>query len=129
MFKVNEYRIVFKRRWCQPGRHTDICVNRFLPKKVPCGCNKILKLNGRYDTVCEIYTRDRTMTCLTRIDGLVYRKEPTFTGVAKLHPNDQPDKIIGKKIALRNATKDWDKVSRTLIWTHFWGWVADWKKV
>jgi len=120
MFDVNEYKIVFKRCW-----H---------------GCHK--KVNGRYDTVCEIYVKENG----------VYSLNP-FTGVAKLHPNDSVDRITGKKLALRDAmikeymllliTKEkipvyqkekvpvyhlefHIKSKRTAIWEAFWGWVATW---
>jgi len=87
--------------------------------------------NGRYDTVCEICVKE---------NGAYYQK-PKFTGIAKLHPNDKPDKIVGKKIALRNAigvwieySKEWqyncadfyNKPVRTAIWTAFWTWVSSW---
>ena len=89
--------------------------------------------NGRYDTKCEIY--------------LHTRETPDFTGIARLHPNDKPDKIVGKKIALRNAMGrlvrrliddkviyEWEwncaefynKEVRTAIWKAFWEWVAAW---
>ncbi|HUX47305.1 MAG TPA: hypothetical protein VMV58_04765 [Desulfosporosinus sp.] len=108
MFTVNEYKIVFKKRW-----H---------------GCHK--KVNGRYDTVCEIYVKDLEV--------------PRFTGIAKLHPNDHVDRILGKKIAMRNAIgyfelKDspkhnfrcadfYNKSVRTAIWKAFQAWVAMWPK-
>jgi hypothetical protein len=72
---------------------------------------------------------------------IVYCKVPRFTGIAKLHPKDKPDKIVGKKIALRNAigvwieySKKWqyncadfyNKPVRTAIWTAFWNWVSQW---
>jgi len=101
MFTVNEYKIVFKRRW--QNKCTDFN-------------GKYLLGDGRYDTVCEIYVKDNG----------AYSQKPCFTGIAKLHPNDRPDKIIGKKIALRNAMVVWDHVSRTPIWKAFWGWVASW---
>lgn len=127
MFKVNEYKIVFKRVWHQPERHLATCMEEHRP----CKCDKILKLNGRYDTVCEIWLEQ----------GNVRMEVPRFTGIAKLHPNDKPDKIVGKKIALRNAIGVWDSVNeewsyscaeffdkavRTAIWRAFWVWVASW---
>ena len=79
MFIVNNYKIAFKRVWLE--RTVDIN-------------GAYVYGNGRYDTICEIYVcKDFA---------------PRFTGIAKLHPNDQPDKIIGKKIALRNAIGVWD---------------------
>jgi len=52
-------------------------------------------------------------------------------GVAKLHPNDKLDKIVGKKTALRKAMNDEInragllglKSKRTEIWKAFWVWV------
>jgi len=92
------------------------------------------ELNGRYDTVCEIW-----------IDGL---EVPKFNGVAKLHPKDKPDKIEGKRVALREAiglvkvegqpflhfktvnqqSAFYNKSVRTEIWKAFWEWVASWNK-
>ena len=125
MFTVNEYKIVFKRRWHL--RTSDYG-------------------NGRYDTVCEIYYTSDKCKVSSKSNQIVYRKEPSFTGIAKLHPNDQPDKIIGKKIALRNAigfvkfkneiyyrfltanqqAAFSQKEVRTAIWKAFWDWVANW---
>jgi len=113
MFTVNEYKMVFKRRWHQTRLQAEDYGSGYI---IPDG-------DGRYDTVCEIW-----------ISGL---EVPRFTGVAKLHPNDQPDKIVGKKIALRNAIIDrgaynnWafqDKSIRSAIWKAFWAWVATWAK-
>lgn len=120
MFKVNEYKIVFKRVW------------HWYP--VSKGSREgLVRRSGRYDTKCEIYVHQPGAE---KTEG-----KPRFIGIAKLHPNDQPDKIIGKKIALRNAIGVWDAESeewsyscseffnkevRSTIWTHFWAWVADW---
>lgn len=88
--------------------------------------------DGRYDTVCEIYVPDCEV--------------PRFIGVAKLHPNDHVDRIVGKKIALRNAlgikiikedgncgysyrcADFWRPAVRTAIWIAFWAWVKSWNK-
>lgn len=95
--------------------------------------------SGRYDTKCEIY--------------LCTRETPYFIGIARLHPNDKPDKIVGKKIALframglyykkvpyynafgtetkktilhcSNNTFDIKEV-RTAIWKAFFEWVSTW---
>jgi len=91
--------------------------------------------NGRYDTVCEIYN--------TGIEKS--SSKPISTGVAKLHPNDQVDKLVGKKVALLNAMitgyrvdrvsgqkkpdyhlEFYIKSKRTAIWKAFWQWVASW---
>ena len=116
MFTVNEYKIVFKKRW--QNRCTDLK-------------GKFLLGDGRYDTVCEIWLEK----------GNVRMEVPRFTGIAKLHPNDRPDKLLGKKIALRKAIGVWDaeneewsyscsdffnKSVRTAIWKNFWAWVATW---
>ena len=120
MFTVNEYKILFNHRWHL--RTSDYG-------------------NGRYDTVCEIYTQ--CTTTLTK--RIIYREKPSFTGVAKLHPNDQVDKLVGKKVALLNAMitgyrvdrvsgqkkpdyhlEFYIKSKRTAIWKAFWQWVASW---
>ena len=84
---------------------------------------------SRFDTVCRI----------TYYDDL-----PPFIGVAKLHPNDSPDKVIGKKVALKNALIHsrehrgpfkgeiiihwrYEKGRRNVIWKAFWAWVESWK--
>lgn len=79
--------------------------------------------HGRYDTVCTIL-----------VDGSE-RKAYAYLGVAKLHPKDQPDKVVGKKIALAHAlaekqfvsVRQFDKYARTEIWQAFWAWVESWK--
>lgn len=52
-----------------------------------------------------------------------------YEGNAKLHPNDQYDKIVGKKIALTKAlaTTGLQKPERTEIWKEFWEWIDSWK--
>ena len=69
---------------------------------------------SRSDTVCQIKYADNLMP---------------FVGVAKLHPNDRPDKIIGKKVALANAMhgRIQRKDHRTIIWKAFFQWVDSWK--
>lgn len=83
--------------------------------------------SGRYNVLCEVY-RDLTSF-------------PLYTGLAKLHPNDEPDPIIGKKIALEAAmkgpffvhiqgeyqTRFANKGVRTEIWSAFWSWIASWQ--
>ena len=116
MFHVNEYKIVFRRMWHLYDLDGHGVIHR----------------NGRYDTRCEIYIIQNPQQDI---------ELPAFTGIAKLHPNDQPDKIVGKKIALRNAIgvwleyyKEWqyscadfyNKEVRTDIWRAFWVWVATW---
>lgn len=116
MFHVNQYKIVFKRVW-----HKRMVTPQEL---------KYVSGNGRYDTKCEIYDIGDGVKTLT----------PRFTGIARLHPNDKPNKIVGKKIALRNAmgygVTNWGsfgyadfytKEVRTAIWKAFWGWVSQWK--
>ena len=71
------------------------------------------KKYGRYDTECAITRKFQ--------DVADY-------GLAHLHPNDKPDKIVGKKIALGKALKraEVGKELRTMIWKAFWAWVAKW---
>jgi len=125
MFTLNGYKIVFRRRW--QNKCTDFN-------------GKYLLGDGRYDTVCEIYTRDKTM--VGKGFEPVFQKNPSFTGIAKLHPNDRPDKIVGKKIALRNALGSrkfsgdpepayncvdfYCKAVRSVIWAAFSNWVSQW---
>lgn len=77
----------------------------------------------RYTTVCEIQNEDT--------------EEVVFTGHAKIHPNDIPDRIIGKKVALTNALLfcshgptvwNFPKYVRTEIWAAFWEWVENWNR-
>jgi len=126
MFHVNEYKIVFKRRWHQKRLRKDSDPAHADPTLVE------EDSDGRYDTVCEIYVH---VTGSGSGSKGLYHGTPRFTGIAKLHPNDQPDKIVGKKIALRNALEKavpchpnklytHNKQVRTAIWKTFWGWVA-----
>lgn len=123
MFQVNEYKIVFKRVWHNRRRSTSKDLRESKSYKATDN-------DGRYDTKCEIYIKDLEV--------------PRFTGIARLHPNDTPDRIVGKKIALQNAlgkyypkcdaiiyscANFYNKEVRTAIWKAFWGWVADWKWV
>ena len=125
MFQVNEYRIVFKRVWHE-SREIDVKAT----PRLACAPGTLAN-DGRYDTICEIYVKDDT------------QEVPNFTGIAKLHPNDTPDKIVGKKIALRNAIGTWDSVRkewdyncanfykkgvRIDIWKAFWAWVESWSR-
>ena len=120
MFKIENYKITFEKRW-----HDFSVINNIDGSLIP--------KSGRYDMVCEIWVKDLEV--------------PRFTGVAKLHPNDRPDKIVGKKIALQNAiglikVKDQPflhfstlqqqdafckKEVRSAIWKAFWAWVESWK--
>lgn len=104
MFKTGEYKIVFKRSW------------HYVQAIEEGGADE--PVNGRYDTVCEIYVDDET------------KEVPRFTGIAKLHPNDEVDKIVGKQVALTKALSSggslFTKAERTEIWKAFWEWVASW---
>ena len=90
--------------------------------------------DGRYDTFCYITCGNNTT--------------PSYHGKALLNPNDQLDKIIGKKIALTKAMIFeyqeiklpngtvvrkpiyWidfgKKPQRQKIWKAFWEWVGSW---
>jgi len=109
MFTVDNYRIVFKRRW--HNRVTDIN-------------GKYISGNGRYDVICDIYVSDLKVPSIGNV--------PIYKGIARLHPNDMPDRIVGKKIALRNALKKgenadfWRQAAREVIWKAFWSWVESW---
>lgn len=127
MFKVNDYSsdcetltIEFSKHWHQIPIVVD-------------GKNTG-QTDGRYDTCCHI-------TCGNM-------NSPSYHGKALLNPNDQLDRVIGKKIALTKAMIDkykevklpngtvvkepiyWikfcSKQLRTKIWKAFWKWVASW---
>ncbi|MBE3035715.1 MAG: hypothetical protein IMZ70_01325 [Candidatus Atribacteria bacterium] len=128
MFTIGDYKIVFRRKWHDKERHLRSC-----DRKKPCLCNKGLKINGRYDTVCEIFHQNILSSIVT----------------VKLHPNDQVDRIVGKKLALKRALdamlpsddqkygdllsvyyerKFKNRAERTAIWGAFWsycGYVAE----
>lgn len=78
--------------------------------------------SGRFDTLCGIYAKYEK----------VIGKVPVYEGIARLHPNDAPDKIVGKKQALLVAMKKsngfywadfYSKKARTVIWEAFWSWI------
>jgi hypothetical protein len=81
------------------------------------------------DTMCEIWMIG---------DGSYETsppKAPDYTGQVRLHPNDRPDKITGKKLALLRAMLVFPgvykprfkaKVYRARIWEAFWAWVDSW---
>ena len=120
MFTAGGYKIVFKRRWHQPR-----------PERAELLWS-LQDNDGRYDTVCEIWDTDLNIIC--------------YRGLAKLHPNDKVDKVVGKKIALLNTMIkrilwltnpvtnkiekhiEWhfSKSLRTEIWEAFWTWIASW---
>lgn len=78
--------------------------------------------SGRYDTLCNIYRKGEFESD---------RRIPICSGLAILHPNDVPNKIIGKKIALSKVipqvtTLNLFKFKRKEIWNAFWKWIASW---
>ncbi len=52
-----------------------------------------------------------------------------FTGQARRHPKDYPNKMMGKKVALTKALYDMNagKILRTIIWKAFWEWTESWR--
>ena len=66
------------------------------------------------DTACYIFTNNENIP---------------YVGVARLHPNDRFDKVIGKKIALTKCLTNSgiSKPERTEIWKAFWEWVTSWE--
>jgi len=90
--------------------------------------------DGRYDTCCHIFCGDS--------------KVSSYNGKALLNPNDQLDRVLGKKVALTKAMIDYyfitelpngtvvkepiywnyfhSKEFRTEIWKAFWEWVGSW---
>ena len=112
MFTAGGYKIVFKRRWHEK-RERQILFD---------GKRRISDNNGRYDTVCEVWDTDL---------NIIQNR-----GLAKLHPNDKVDKVVGKKVALQNAIEGeqnrsgllFDKPKRTEIWKAFWAWVKSWNE-
>ena len=77
------------------------------------------KNRGRFDTICRIQNIN------TKENHFL----PTYRGKAYLNPKDNPNKIIGKKIALTRALVSMkaDKYLRTIIWKAFWNWIESWK--
>ncbi len=84
--------------------------------------------SGRFDTLCDIYVKE------SLVNGT---NHPRYRGVARLHPNDAPDKITGKKKALLLAMQDGGlkgmytgsfflRSKRTVVWKAFWSWVDSW---
>ena len=83
--------------------------------------------DGRYDTCCHIFCGDS--------------KVSSYNGKALLNPNDQLDRVLGKKVALTKAMIRYkskthtyyhlefdNKEIRTEIWKAFWEWVASWEE-
>ena len=64
---------------------------------------------------------------LCRIQDSADKNAPLI-GLAFLHPKDKPDKLTGKKIALKNALfmGQKDKPIRAVVWKAFWQWVEAW---
>jgi len=110
MFTAGGYKVVFRRLWHQPR-----------PERAELLWS-LQDNDGRYDTVCEIWDTDLNIIC--------------YRGLAKLHPNDKVDKVVGKKVALQNAIEGeqnrsgllFDKPKRTEIWKAFWAWVKSWNE-
>lgn len=87
----------------------------------------IFKFERLFDgTLCSIYVHYDPMP-----------KDPItqYSGKATLHPNEQPDKINGKKVALKRAMQNscgtycpvfLSKSDRTEVWKAFWQWVSTW---
>jgi len=108
MFTTGNYKIVFKKRWHDKRRPLSKYLRESKAVKMP-------ETDGRYDTVCEIYRNDGT------------KEVPRYAGIAKLHPNDYVDRVVGKKVALQYALKEIaNKDYRTMIWKAFWSWVSQW---
>ena len=103
-----------------------ICFKHF--KYVDVGFEKLK--TGKFGVTCTIYKEDREI--------------PLFQGTVRPYYKDQPDRILGKKYALREAlvnkrikrksdSKDiivWNFTwaERTEIWNAFWAWVESWNK-
>jgi len=103
-----------------------ICFKHF--KYVDVGFEKLK--TGKFGVTCTIYKEDREI--------------PLFQGTVRPYYKDQPDRILGKKYALREALvsgrlkrksdgKDvifWNfiQAERTEIWNAFWEWVESWDK-
>ena len=132
MFTTGNYKIVFKKRWHDKRRPLSKDLRESKAVKMPetdgrydtvvsslsFVCRPFVKMpetDGRYDTVCEIYRNDGT------------KEVPRYAGIAKLHPNDHVDRVVGKKVALQYALKEIaNKDYRTMIWKAFWSWVSQW---
>jgi hypothetical protein len=70
--------------------------------------------SGRFDTRCSIFD--------------MMEHQVVSEGVAYLHPNDQYNRLLGKKIALTKALQKWSRQDRTIFWRAFWEWVDTWNK-
>ena len=137
MFTTGTYKIAFKKLWHDRRRPLSKGLRESKAVKMP-------ETNGRYDTVCEIYVKDETM--VGKGFEIVHEKVPRFTGIAKLHPNDHADRVVGKKVALRkalgkeytdhhgnrqfhyNCVDFYNRSVRDAIWKAFWKWVSLWPK-
>ena len=89
---------------------------------------------GKFGVTCSVYLKDGDT--------------PLFQGTVRPYYKDQPDRILGKKYALREALVNkrikrksagedilstyivWNftKTERTEIWNAFWEWVESWDK-
>lgn len=117
MFECGNLRFVFKHK--RFGYYTTETIRRGMYTKVP-----KMHWSGRYNVLCEVYGEHSAL--------------PLYRAIAKLLPNDEPDPILGKKIALKGVmmhpdvhesyhTRFASKHVRTEIWTAFWQWVSSWK--
>ena len=113
MFKVGNLKINFKHEYFYVSEKTG---------------EPVYEGTGRFGVTCFIYQ-----------EGV---EEVISVGSVLIHKGDQPDRVIGKKYALRKALIkkayfvgkrhviiwQWDKHMRTKIWDAFWEWVESWDK-
>ena len=113
MFKVGNLKINFKHEYFYVSEKTG---------------EPVYEGTGRFGVTCFIYQ-----------EGV---EEAISVGSVLIHKGDQPDRIIGKKYALRKALIkkayfvekrhviiwQWDKHMRTKIWDAFWDWIESWDK-
>ena len=113
MFKVGNLKINFKHEYFYVSEKTG---------------EPVYEGTGRFGVTCFIYQ-----------EGV---EEAISVGSVLIHKGDQPDRVIGKKYALRKALIkkayfvgkrhviiwQWDKHIRTKIWDAFWDWVESWDK-
>jgi len=114
MFKVGNLKINFKHEYFYVSEKTG---------------EPVYEGTGRFGVTCFIYQ-----------EGV---EEAISVGSVLIHKGDQPDRVIGKKYALRKALRVADvwndnkqitctllfpKQKRTEIWDAFWDWVESWDK-
>lgn len=71
------------------------------------------EIRFRHDVVGGVGSQDMTQ-CLILREGNVVKR-----GMAVRHPNDRPNRIIGRKVALTDAIADYPRLRHRKIWDAF----------